>query len=105
MLSDNLEPCVLLEPCEEKSGFAVNLLEPCVVAVSLVVRVDAVRFDLEPLPRRANVGNPPVAQHHIAGQSAGQVQLRVELDRALVLAVVAQSYTERQSGMVVLSKA
>ena len=88
VLSDNLEPCVLLEPCDEEGAFAVNLLEPCVVTVSLVVRVDAVRFNLEPLPRRADVGHLPVAHHHVAGQIAGQVQLRVELDRALVLAVV-----------------
>ena len=101
--SDNLEPCVLPEPCDEESAFAVNLLEPCVVAVSLVVGVDAVRFNPEPLPRRADVGHLPVAHHHVAGQIAGQVQLRVELDRTLVPAVtrpVVYGKTERDGRAV-----
>ena len=88
VLSDDFEPCVLLEPCDEKGSLAVDLLEPCVVAVSLVVCVDAVRFNPEPLARGADVGHLPVAHHHEAGQVARQVQLRVELDRALVRAVV-----------------
>ena len=70
VLSDDLEPCVLLEPCDEEGSFAVNLLEPCVVAVSLVVRVDAVRFNPEPLARGADVGHLPVAHHHVARQVA-----------------------------------
>ena len=65
----------------------VDLLEPCVVAVSLVVCADAVRFDAEPLPRRLDVGHLPVAHDDEARQVAGAVKLRVQLDRPLVRAV------------------
>ena len=88
VLSDDLEPRIPPEPCDEEGSFAVNLLEPCVVAVSLVVRVDAVRFNPEPLPRRADVGHLPVAHDHEARQVPRQVKLRVEPDCPLVRPVV-----------------
>ena len=87
MLSDEPEPGVALEPCDEEGALAVNLPEPCVVAVALVVRADAVRLDPEPLARRADVGHLPVAHDDEAWQVPRQVQLRVELDCALARAV------------------
>ena len=87
VLSGDLQPRVPLEPCHEEGPLVVDLLEPCVVAVALVVGVDAVRLDAEPLPRRLDVGHLPVAHDDEARQVAGEIQLRVQLDRSLVRAV------------------
>ncbi len=73
VLSDDHQPRVPPEPCHEESPLAVDLLEPCVAAVALVIGVDAVRFDAEPLPRRLDVGHLPVAQDDEARQVAGKI--------------------------------
>ena len=87
VLSGNLKTGVVFDSRDEESPGLVDLPEPVQIVIPLIEGVDAVRNDFDVLLCGPDIGHLPVGHQHIAGQIAGQVQLRVEFDRALVLPV------------------
>ena len=87
MLSGNLKTGVVFDSRNEESPGLINLPEPIQIVIPLVKGIDAVRNDFDVLLCGSDIGHLPVGHQHIAGQIAGQVQLRVEFDRPLVLPV------------------
>ena len=77
---------VIIIRYEESPGL-VDLPKPVQIVIPLVEGIDDVRYDFDVLLCGPDIGHLPVGHQHITGQIAGQVQLRVEFDRALVLPV------------------